>query len=70
MIIEELKSIVGPGGWIQDADELQPYVTEWRDRFHGRARLLVAPASTGEVAAVVKTCSKHAVAIVPQGGNT
>lgn len=70
MIIEAIKSVVGPKGWIDDPDELQPFVTEWRGRYHGKTCLYVAPASTEEVASVVKICAKHALAIVPQGGNT
>lgn len=35
-----------------------------------RAGIIVAPASTDEVAAVVRLCRRYAVAIVPQGGRT
>lgn len=69
-MLDELKAIVGPQGWMDDADDLQPFLTEWRDRYRGKTCLLVAPASTEEVAAVVRICAKHALAIVPQGGNT
>jgi FAD/FMN-containing dehydrogenase len=70
VIVSELKSVVGAKGWIDDPVELQPYVTDWRGRYQGQARLLVAPKSTDEVAAVVRVCANHGVAIVPQGGNT
>lgn len=70
MIIDQLKSIVGPKGWIDDSAGLLPFVTEWRGRYQGKACLCVAPASTDEVAAVVKLCAQHTLAIVPQGGNT
>jgi len=70
VIVTELKSVVGPKGWIDDPVELQPYVTEWRGRYQGQARLLVAPKSTDEVASIVMACANHGVAIVPQGGNT
>ena len=46
------------------------YVTDWRKRFTGRARAVLRPGSTAEVAALVKLCSEHRVPIVPQGGNT
>jgi len=70
VIIDELKSIVGPKGWIADANDMRPYLTEWRDRYTGKARLVVAPKCTEEVAAVVTACIRESVAIVPQGGNT
>ena len=69
-LIDELKSIVGSGGWIDDADALEPYLTEWRGTWRGRTALLVQPASTEEVSSVVRACRAAGVAIVPQGGNT
>ena len=48
VIVNELKSIVGAKGWIEDPLEMQAYVTEWRGRYQGQARLLVAPKSTAE----------------------
>ena len=70
LLLDRLKSIVGPGGWTSDPDTLLPHLTEWRDRYHGRTPLMVSPASTEEVAAVVTACAEAGVAIVPQGGNT
>lgn len=46
------------------------YLTDWRQRYHGRARAIARPASTEEVAAVVRLCAQHGATIVPQGGNT
>ncbi|RVA90611.1 FAD-binding oxidoreductase, partial [Mesorhizobium sp. M7A.F.Ca.US.006.04.2.1] len=34
------------------------------------AGIVVAPSSTGEVAAVVRICSQNEIPIVPQGGRT
>ena len=70
MIVDTLKSIVGPKGWIDDADDMLPYVTEWRDRYEGKALMVVAPEDTQSVSAVVAACAAESVAIVPQGGNT
>jgi D-lactate dehydrogenase (cytochrome) len=65
-----IAAIVGPAGVITERDAMTPFETEWRGRWHGRARLVVRPASTEEVAAVVKLCAAEGVSIVPQGGNT
>ena len=70
MLIDELKNIVGPGCWLSDTNELQPYLTEWRDTWHGVPLIMVSPDSTEKVAAVVRACAKAGTAIVPQGGNT
>jgi FAD/FMN-containing dehydrogenase len=69
-LIEHLKSIVGPKGWVTDPDELHPHVTEWRGVYEGRTPLLLRPASTEEVSAIVRACASEGVGIVPQGGNT
>lgn len=70
MLLDRLKSIVGPGGWTDDPEALQPHLTEWRDRYVGRTPLMVSPASTEEVSAVVQACAGTGTGIVPQGGNT
>jgi FAD/FMN-containing dehydrogenase len=70
MLIDDLKAIVGPSGWSNDPDELRPHLTEWRDTYHGETLLMVSPADTGQVAAVVKACAASKTAVVPQGGNT
>ncbi len=70
MIEEQLKAIVGPRGWKTDADDLDPYLKEWRGLYTGKTRILVAPATTEEVSAIVAACAAADVAVVPQGGNT
>ncbi len=50
--------------------DLSAWEWDWRKRYRGRALAVVRPANTVEVAAVVKACSHHGVAVVPQGGNT
>jgi FAD/FMN-containing dehydrogenase len=68
--LDAIKAIVGPKGWTDDPADMAPYLEEPRGLWHGRAALVVKPASTAEVAAVVKICDEHALAVVPQGGNT
>ena len=62
--------LLGPRGLTADPDLLAPWLTDWRGRFTGRALALAAPASTAEVAALVRLCGEHGVPIVPQGGNS
>ncbi len=65
-----LKAAVGPAGYVEDPAALAPYLTEWRGLFRGTTPLVLAPASTGEVARVIGICSANRVGVVPQGGNT
>jgi FAD/FMN-containing dehydrogenase len=66
----ELKNALGPSGWTEDSSEIAPWVTEWRNRWHGHTPLMLKPATPSEVAAAVAICARHGVAIVPQGGDT
>jgi len=70
VLIDQLKSIAGPGGWTTDAAELEPHLTEWRGTWRGRTPIMVSPDSTENVAEIVKACRSAGGAIVPQGGNT
>ncbi|QOZ28145.1 FAD-binding oxidoreductase [Bradyrhizobium sp. CCBAU 51753] len=69
-LIEKFRAIVGAKYAVTDAADIEPYVTEERDLFHGRSPLVLRPGSTAEVAAICKLASEHRIALVPQGGNT
>ncbi|PHQ72361.1 MAG: hydroxyacid dehydrogenase [Sneathiella sp.] len=49
---------------------MQGFVIEWRDKFVGKARAVVQPKTTEEVAAIVRLCAATKTSLVPQGGNT
>ncbi len=66
----KIKSIVGEKNLLNVDADMLPYVTDWRGRYAGRAALVVKPATTEEVAAIVKLCAGTRTPIVPQGGNT
>ena len=63
-IVGDPRHVIGPGG------DFEPYVTDWRGRYHGKALAVVKPGSTQEVSEIVKACVAAGIAIVPQGGNT
>jgi FAD/FMN-containing dehydrogenase len=65
-----LSSIVGAGHVLVAPDVRASYETDWTGRFHGTARCVVRPASTTEVAEVLRVCAAHAANVVVQGGNT
>lgn len=69
-VIQALKAAVGPKGWIADEADKAPYLVDARELYRGRTPLVLRPASTEEVAAVVRICDDAGVGIVPQGGNT
>ena len=69
-LLQDLEKVVGEAGLVRDEQRLQSYLSDWRNAYRGKAALVVRPASTEQVAAVVRLCSAAGVALVPQGGNT
>ncbi|MDO9145228.1 FAD-binding oxidoreductase [Rhodoferax sp.] len=75
-LLSELKAIVGAAHVLTEGD-LSAWTQDWRKRSSGKALAVVRPASTDEVAQVVKACADYltqypdsGLSIVPQGGNT
>ncbi|EJB08160.1 FAD/FMN-dependent dehydrogenase [Rhizobium leguminosarum bv. trifolii WSM597] len=54
----------------RDQDILSSYLTDFRRQYTGRTPALLRPRNTADVQTIVRVCTKHGVAIVPQGGNT
>lgn len=68
--LAEAGSLLGARGFTNDPELMQPWLTDWRGRYHGRALGLASPCSTQEVSGFVALCARHRVPIVPQGGNS
>src|ERR671937_2687313 len=69
-LIAALVAAVGERDVLVDDDLRASYETDFTRRFHGRARAVVRPGGTDEVAAALVACREHGAAVVPQGGNT
>jgi len=69
-LIEQAKLRFGAKAVITDPGEIAPWVSDWRGRVHGATPAILAPASTEEVAEIVRLAAEHRVPLVPQGGNT
>jgi FAD/FMN-containing dehydrogenase len=69
-VLTRLAEIVEPAHVLTAPADIEPYLVDWRGRYHGKALAVVRPANTQQVAAVVATCARSGIAIVPQGGNT
>jgi FAD/FMN-containing dehydrogenase len=61
---------LGPRGLTTDAELINPWLTDWRERFTGRALAMASPATSGELSSLIRLCAQHGVAVVPQGGNS
>jgi FAD/FMN-containing dehydrogenase len=70
MTLERILGEIVGAAQVLPGGDLPAYEVDWRQRYRGRARCVVRPGSTAEVAAIVKACSAQGAALVPQGGNT
>ena len=69
-MIADLKAVVGAEHVLVDDDVKASYETDWTGRFTGRALCVVRPATTDQVAAVLRLCTAAGAKVVVQGGNT
>ena len=60
----------GPKAVTTDPQDIEPWLTDWRRRYHGAAPAILSPASTEEVSALVALAHDLGQPLVPQGGNT
>jgi D-lactate dehydrogenase (cytochrome) len=68
--LNQCRELVGAGHVLTGTADMAAYLTDWRRRFTGKALAVVKPASTDEVASIVRLCNRFQVPVVPQGGNT
>ncbi|MFJ4468791.1 FAD-binding oxidoreductase [Streptomyces sp. NPDC089424] len=69
-LAQQLSAVVGPAQVLADPALRASYETDFTGRYRGRARLVVRPADTAQVAEVLRRCRAGGVPVVPQGGNT
>jgi FAD/FMN-containing dehydrogenase len=69
-LIERLIAAVGAAHVLTAPADTAAFLTDWRKRYTGRAQAVVRPATTPEVAAVMKACAETRTPVVPLGGNT
>jgi FAD/FMN-containing dehydrogenase len=68
--LADLRAVVGSGGWLDSAQDVDPYTHDFRRLYRGSTPLVLLPRDVAEVAQVLRICDRDAVALVPQGGNT
>jgi FAD/FMN-containing dehydrogenase len=69
-VIDEVRERFGQKTVVTDRSDVEPWLTDWRGKFHGDAQAILSPGSTEETAAIVRLAAEHRVPLVPQGGNT
>ncbi|MBT4040732.1 MAG: FAD-binding oxidoreductase, partial [Rhodospirillales bacterium] len=69
-LIKTLSDLLGPKGWLCDAEDVEPYITEHRKLWRGHCLGVARPDNTEHVAQVIQICAEAGIPITPQGGNT
>ncbi|WP_294121501.1 FAD-binding oxidoreductase [Sphingomonas sp.] len=69
-LVEAVRARFGERLAITDPADIEPWLTDWRGRWHGESAAILQPGSTAEVAAMVALANEHRVPLVPQGGNS
>lgn len=70
VIVEQLRTIVGPSYVSTDQDILAGRCVDYTGRYRGQASALVRPGSTADVSAVLRACRDAGVYVTVQGGRT
>jgi FAD/FMN-containing dehydrogenase len=68
--LEAIDRLLGGRGWSIDPERIRSHAAEPWGAARGRSPLLLRPATTAEVAALLQLCHAQRVPVVPQGGNT
>jgi FAD/FMN-containing dehydrogenase len=69
-LLARLRAIVGSQHALTDPELQLPYLREWRDRYAGRASVVLRPGTTQQVSQILALAHAHGLPVVPQAGNT
>ena len=69
-VIAQFTTLLGEKRVVTDANDIAPWLSDWRGRYHGAAAAILQPETTRQVAAAVQLAANLSVPLVPQGGNT
>ena len=65
-----IADILGTDGVLTDAIDVEPYLTDHRHLYHGRALAVAAPRTVEQVSRLLAYCNENRIAVVPHAGNT
>ncbi len=69
-LLGEMQHLLGSRGLLTGVTDVAAAGQDWRRLYDQAPLAVVRPGSTEELAAAVRLCARHGVAMVPQGGNT
>lgn len=69
-LVSAAREAFGPRVAVTDPELIEPWLHDWRGRFHGASPAILQPATTAEVSRLVALARAEGVPLVPQGGNS
>ncbi|OCW55588.1 FAD-binding oxidoreductase [Hoeflea olei] len=69
-LISRFAAITGERHALTGESDIAPYLVELRGKFAGESPLVLRPADTAQVSAILKLANETRTPVVPQGGNT
>ncbi len=69
-LVAASRSALGEKAVVTDPQDIAPWLTDWRGRFHGYSPAILAPDTVEGAQLVVAKARELGVPLVPQGGNT
>lgn len=67
---QKAAAVVGMSNFLTSEHDKARFIEDWRGRYKGRARAVIRPKNTAEVAAIMVLAREAGVRVVPQSGNT
>jgi FAD/FMN-containing dehydrogenase len=68
--VHAFRELLGGGGVVDDPNGIATYTTDQRQLFTGTTFAVLKPATTMQVADIVRLAARLGIGIIPQGGNT
>jgi FAD/FMN-containing dehydrogenase len=68
--VDPVAEILGPDGVLTDAADIEPYLTDHRHLYHGRALTVALPRSVDQISRLLAYCNDNRIGVVPHAGNT
>jgi len=69
-LAERIGQHLGADVVLSAAADMEPYLTDHRGLYHGRAAAVVLPRTVEQVSRLLAFCNAERIGVVPQGGNT
>ena len=69
-VANPIAEILGPDGVLTDAADIEPYLTDHRHLYQGRALAVALPRSVDQISRLLAYCNDNRIGVVPHAGNT